>query len=205
MTAWTMGFASQHISALGRTGAEGFDKSLGILKDALRMVESETGGCSMKSLEGFMQDPSRLADLTRYGSDGYRMSMRAGATMVALVARGRNAPPVNAMITPDDENALQSTFMSMMSDMQVMNMIQSDMNLRSQDMQVEFAQNINVCQLARTLVIKLEGLPADTKSRLLATALSSDFGALAGNLGNPFGPEAFKGMPPGFGPTQFMP
>jgi hypothetical protein len=109
------------------------------------------------------------------------------------------------MLTPDDENALQSTFMLMMSDTQVMNLIQSDMNLRSQDMQVEFAQNINVCQLARTLVIKLEGLPADTKSRLLATALSSDFGALAGNLGNPFGPEAFKGMPPGFGPTQFMP
>lgn len=65
MTAWTMGFAPQHISALGRTGAEGFDKSLGILKDALRMIESETGGCSMKSLEGFMQGPSRLADLNR--------------------------------------------------------------------------------------------------------------------------------------------
>ena len=81
------------------------------------------------------------------------MSMRAGATMVALVARGRNAPPVNAMITPDDENALQSTFMSMMSDPQLMNLIQSDMNLRSQDMQVEFAQNINVCKLARTFVI----------------------------------------------------
>ncbi len=99
----------------------------------------------MKSLGGFMQDPSRLSDLTRYGSDGYRMSMRTGTTMVALVARVRNAPPVNAMITPDDENALQPTFMSMMSDPQVMNLIQSDMNLRSQDMQVEFAQNTNVC------------------------------------------------------------
>ena len=81
------------------------------------------------------------------------MSMRAGATMVALVARSRNPPPVNAMITPDDENALQSTFMSMMCDPQLMNLIQSDMNLRSQDMQVEFAQNINVCKLARTFVI----------------------------------------------------
>lgn len=205
MNAWTMGFAPQHIGALGRTGAEGFDKSLGILKEALQMVESETGGCTMKSLEGFMLEPSRLTDLTRYGSAGYRVSMRAGATMVDLVAKGRNAPPVNATITLDDENALQSTFRSMMSDPQVMNLIQSGMNLGSEDMQMEFAQNINVCQFARTLVIKLENLPAGTKSRLLATVLSSDFGALAGNLGSPLGPGAFQDMQPGMGTTQFFP
>ena len=152
-----------------------------------------------------MRNPSRLTDLTRYGSDGYRVSMRAVATMVDLVAKGRNAPPVNATITPDDENALQSTFMSMMSDPQVMNLFQSGMNLRSEDMQMEFAQNINVCQLARTFVIKLENLPAGTKSRLLATVLSSDFGALAGNLGSPLGPGAFQDMQPGMGTTQFFP
>lgn len=205
MNAWTMGFAPQNISALGRTGAEGFDKSLGILKDALHIVESETGGCTMKSLEGFMLNPSNLADLTRYGSDGYRLSMRAGATMVDLIAKGRNAQPVNATITRDDENALQSTFLSMMSDPQVMNLIQASMNARTQDMQDDLAKNINVCQLARTLVIKLEGLPAGTKSRLFATALSSDFNALAGNLGSPFGAGAMQGMPQGFGATQLFP
>ena len=205
MNAWTMGFAPQNISALGRTGAEGFDKSLGILKEALHMVEAETGGCTMKSLEGFMRNPHNLSDLTRYGSDGYRLSMRAGATMVDLVAKGRNAPPVNATITPDDESALQSSFLSMMSDPQVMNLIQTGMNARTQNMQDDFAKNINVCQLARTFVIKLEGLPAGTKSRLFATALSSDFGALAGNLGGPFGAGALGGMQPSFGTTQFFP
>lgn len=205
MNAWTMGFAPEHISALGRTGAEGFDKSLGILKEALQMVESETGGCTMKSLEGFMQDPSNLTDLTHYGSDGYRLSMRAGATMVDLIAKGRSAPPVDARITPNDENALQSTFLSMMSDPQVMNLIQTGMNAGSADMQADFAQNLNVCQLGRTLIIKLESLPAGTKSRLLATALSADFSALAGNLGSPFGPGALQGMQPGFGTTQFFP
>lgn len=205
MNAWTMGFAPQHISALSRTGAEGFDQSLGILKDALHMVESETGGCTMKALESFMRDPTNLTDLTRYGSDGYRMSMRAGATMVDLVAKGRNAPPVNATLTLDDENALQSTFLSMMSDPQVMNLIQTGMNARSPDMQSDFAQNINVCQLGRTFIIKLESLPAGTKSRLLATALSSDFGALAGNLRGPFGSGALGGMQPGMGAAQFFP
>jgi hypothetical protein len=146
----------------------------------------------MKSLEGFMQDPSNLTDLTHYGSDGYRLSMRAGATMVDLIAKGRNAPPVDARITPDDENALQSTFLSMMSDPQVMNLIQTGMNAGSADMQADFAQN-------------LESLPAGTKSRLLATALSADFSALAGNLGSPFGPGALEGMQPGFGTTQFFP
>ena len=205
MNAWTMGFAPEHISALGRTGAEGFDKSLGILKEALQMVESETGGCTIKSLEGFMKDPSNLTDLTHYGGDGYRLSMRAGATMVDLVAKGRNAPPAEARITPDDEIALQSTFLSMMSDPQVMNLIQTGMNPRSPSMQAEVAQNLNVCQLGRTLIIKLESLPAGTKSRLFATALSADFSALAGNLGSPFGTGGLQGMQPGFGTTQFFP
>lgn len=204
MNAWTIGFAPQHISALGRTGAEGFDKSLGILKEALGFIESKTNGCSMKSLEGFMRDPSNLTDLTHYGSDGYRMSMRAGATMVDLVAKGRNAPPINATITPDDENALRSTFMSLLSDPQVMNLVQSGMG-GGPGMQEEFAKNINVCQLARTLVIKLEGLPSGTKSRLFATALSSDFNALSGSLGSPFGPGAFGDMQPSLGATQFFP
>lgn len=159
----------------------------------------------MKSLEGFMLNPSNLADLTRYGSDGYRLSMRAGATMVDLIAKGHSAQPVNATITRDDENALQSTFLSMASDPQVMNLIQASMNARTQDMQDDLAKNINVCQLARTLVIKLEGLPAGTKSRLFATALSSDFNALAGNLGSPFGAGAMQGMPQGFGATQLFP
>ena len=86
-----------------------------------------------------------------------------------------------------------------------MNLIQASMNARTQDMQDDLAKNINVCQLARTLVIKLEGLPAGTKSRLFATALSSDFNALAGNLGSPFGAGAMQGMPQGFGATQLFP
>lgn len=205
MNAWTMDFAPQQISALGRTGAEGFDKSLAILTDALKLIESEAGGCNMKTLERYMQNPSNLTDLSRYGSEGYKMGMRAGATMVDLAAKGRNAPPINATITPDDENALQSTFLSLMSDPQVMNLIQAGMNANAQNMQADFAQNLNVCQLARTFIIKLESLPAGTKSRLFATVLSADFDALAGNLGSPFGPGALQGMQPGFGTTQFFP
>jgi len=205
MNAWTIGFAPQNISALGRTGAEGFDKSLGILREALHMVESKAGGCTMKTLEVYVLNPANLADLTRYGGEGYAVSMRAGATMVDLVAKGRNAPPADATITRNDENALSSTFLSMMSDPQVMNLIQSGMDARSQDMQADLAKNINVCQLARTFIIKLEGLPAGTKSRLFASALSTDFDALAGSLGSPFGTGAMQGLPRGFGATQFFP
>lgn len=199
MNAWTMEFAPGQLAALGRTGAEGFDRSLGIFRDALGVVEAEAGGCTLNALERYMSNPANFNDLTHYGGEGYRVSMRAGATMIDLAARGRDAPPVETRMTPDDEIALRSTFMSMLSDPQVMNLIQAGVRAGTPELQSDFARNINVCQLARTVIVKLEGLPAATKARLFATVLSSDFGALGGFLGSPYGPSAFNGARPKFG------
>jgi hypothetical protein len=202
--AWSMSFAPEQLQALSRTGAEGFDKALGVVSDALKIIESEAGGCSMKTLERYLRDPSTMVELTRYGGEGYRMGMRAGATMIELAAKGRNAPPVNTTITPDDEIALRSTFISLLSDPQVMNLIQSGM-AGSQNLQADMAQTLNVCQLARTVIVKLEDLPSGTKTRLMGTALSGDLGMMPGGFGNPFGPDGFQGGQPTFGATQFFP
>ena len=208
--AWTMSFGPQQLNAIGRTGAEGFDAALDIASDFLKVVEADAGSCTLKSLQSYIADPTNLTDLTRYGGEGYRASMRANAVLVDLAAKGGKAPPADTNFTLNDENALRSAFISMIADPQIMSLMQSGMNAGPQGPNPDLALNMNVCQLARTVIIKLDTLPADTKGRLFAVALSGDFGRLNGNLGSPFGADAMQGMqmqgmPSSFGGSEFFP
>jgi hypothetical protein len=184
LNAWSMEFTMAQLPAIGRTGAEGFDRTLSILTDGLRVVEARAGGCNASTLQRMFMDERALSDLTSYGTDGYRVGMRAGHTLVELAALGRDADPIDARLTADDMNALRSTFISFMMDDQVMSLIQAtSMSGNADLMSSEVADKLNICQLGRAIAIKLDNLPTGTKARLWATATTGNPNALLGGSG----------------------
>ncbi len=197
MSAWSGEFAGGQMQAISRTGAEGFDRAVSILSDGLRVVESKAGGCTPAALQRMISDPDALDSFTSYGGEGYRLSMRAGQALVDLAARGRDAPAIDARLTQDDLNALRATFFSLTMDPQVQNLIQTAaMASNGPGLSMQTDININVCQLARSVVLKLDRLPSATKSRLWANLTSGDGAALFGAdaLGSPFGAGGLSPM-----------
>jgi len=176
LSEWTMEFAPGKLAAIGRTGADGFDKVLTIAGDALSLLESAgEGRCNLEALQSLANNPASLAELGAYGSAGYKLNMRASRMLVDLSAAGADAPEPDTMLRPEDEQAVQSAFMSMMRDPQVMSLMQMSMTQASspgQGMQSNAAANLNICALGRTAIGKLKGLPSGTKSRLFGMALS---------------------------------
>ena len=116
VSAWSVQFATPHIEAIGRTGADGFDDIMNVATDAMKVVEDAAGGCTMASFQKFTANPSALTQIAAYGGEGYKVGMRATRTLVDLAARGEHAQAVDTNLTPDDMSALQSTFFSLMID-----------------------------------------------------------------------------------------
>jgi hypothetical protein len=172
---WSMEFAPAHIGAIGRTGADGFDDIMTIVTDAMHVVETAAGECTMASFEKFTADPAALTQLAAYGGDGYKVGMRASRTLVDLAAKGEHASPVDSELTPEDTSALQSTFFSLMMDKQVMGLLASAGQGGSFAPGAGAADpsSIDVCQLGRTIIVKLKKLPHPTKARILALGASS--------------------------------
>lgn len=182
---WGLEFIPGNLEYVGRTGAEGFDSLLTVATDTLDALKSEIGGCTLDRFTDLAADPSRFEALINYGSASYKTSMRANAKFIELAARGRNAPKPDGKLNADDENALQSVFISFVTDPQLMNAMQGAMfqsGGNAEDMQRAVAAKIDICQLGRSLVTKLERLPAATKGRILAAVTSGDFAALPGPL-----------------------
>ena len=188
---WSTTFVAETLPAVGRVGAEGFDKAVSLLNDGLHMVEQEAGGCTGRRIQAFMEDPANLESLQRYGSKGYHFGMRVTREYIELAAKGRNTPQIDTKLTANDMSALQSTFFSLISDPQVSSLVQMSAmgsGMDQLDMQERVLDTLNVCQLGRAIIIKLEKLPAGTKSRLWGTAMSSDPTKLlgGGNFSAPF-------------------
>lgn len=175
---WTIDFAPRNLSAIGRTGADGFDQVLSFASDGLRLLEASGGGnCTLGSLQKLAANPENLTRLGSYGSEGYKLSMRANRMLVDLAAKGRNAPPADTNLRPEDEQAVQSAFYAMMQDPQIMSLMQTAMMQQqrggpSSTAMNSAAERLNVCQLGRTVVVKLKNLPSGTKARLWGLGMS---------------------------------
>ncbi len=175
MSDWSVEFIPAHMQEIGRTGSEGFDNVMTIATDALGVVEKAAGECTLPAFQKLTAHPTALADLAAYGGEGYRVGMRAGRTMVDLAAKGSNAQPADMQLTQDDQSALQTTFFSMMMDKQVMGLMASGMNgggpIGAGADAVD-PSKVDVCQLGRTIIVKLKKLPSPTKGRIFALATS---------------------------------
>jgi hypothetical protein len=112
------------------------------------------------------EDPQKILALGAYGSEGWKLNMRSYDALVSLAAAGRDAPPIDTTLTPKDEQALQSVFMSIMLDERVMKLMQTAMS--GDPSQVDLDASLNVCELGRAVIGKLENLPSDTKGRIWA-------------------------------------
>jgi hypothetical protein len=210
VSAWSMDFGRDNLQYFGRTGVEGFDEMLDIASDGLAVMNKELGSCKLDALQKLAEDPMSFASITGYGSDAYKTSMRANAAFVELAARGRKEHASVAKLNADDSNALQSVFFSILTDPQMMSIIQNAMSTSGgtpEEMQQALAQNIDFCQIGRTVIAKLDRLPSGTKSRLLAAAFSGDLlqgGPMMG-IGGTGGMGGLEMSAPLFGPQQGMP
>ena len=137
----------------------------------LKVIEAEAGGCSAKQVRRFFLSPTGFADLQRYGGKGYQLGMRATRDFVELAARGRTMPPAQRRLDANDNNALSTAFFSLMGERQVLDLIQAAAmsGVDEQQLRDQLASSVNLCQLGRTVLIKLEGLPSGTKARLFGT------------------------------------
>jgi hypothetical protein len=161
-----MDFAVQNMPAIGRTGAKGFDEALDFTSDALAFVDKTAGGCTPKAVMAIAEDPQKIMALSAYDSDATQFSMRTYRTLVNLAAEGRNAPAIDATPTPQDEQALQSVFFSIMMDERVMNLVQAASKGDASAANLE--NTLNICELGNTVIAKLKRLPPDTKARIWA-------------------------------------
>jgi hypothetical protein len=195
MNAWSMDFVVKQLPAVSRSGAEGFDRAVSIVSDGLRIIETRLDGCTPMKMRSIIENPDSLDSLAAYNGDGYHLTMRANHALVDLAAKGRNAPPINATLTADDNNALRSVFISFVMDDQVMGLVRS---ATAGGAPVDFdSLNINLCQLGRTVMLKLDSLPDATKGRLWATATSGDAARFMsmGGLQGLQGMQGMQGMP----------
>lgn len=202
---WGLEFIPGNLEYVGRTGADGFDSLLAIATETLDVLKSEMGGCTLDKFTDLAADPTRFKTFIDYGSASYKTSMRANAKFIELAARGRSAPKPDAKLNADDENALQSVFISFITDPQLMNAMQGAMfqgGGSTEDMQKAMASKIDICQLGRSLVTKLERLPSGTKGRILAAITSGEFMSLPGPL---MGLGAMGNSGPGFGVPSGLP
>lgn len=208
---WSAEFAPKNFAAISRTGNEGFDEGMRIVQDGLNLLE-KTAGCTANTLMTALYDPSTLTSLTAYGSEGYKVNVRATHSLVDLADKGRTKSPVDADLTPDDMAALQTTFFSFMMDPQVMGLVAS---VGQGGGPVGFGadavdpNDINLCQLGRTIIVKLKKLPHPTKARLIGMLANvpdlSQFIDVGGIGASPF--KSYGSMPGGsmFGPPQGLP
>ena len=163
---WGVEFAIQNMPAIGRTGAKGFDEALDFAADALHFVEKTAGGCTPQAIMAIANDPQKLMALSAYDSESTKFGMDAYRTLVTLAAEGRNAPAIDTTPTPEDEQALQSVFLSLMMDERVMKLVQAASSGNASAASLE--STLNVCELGDAVIGKLKRLPSDTKARIWA-------------------------------------
>lgn len=175
MNGWAMNFVPGQMVNVGRTGARGFDEGIAILDDVLKVAEKEVGGCTGTKLQQAMMDPSLMERLQRYDGAAYHTGMRANRAFVDLAAAGRKTPAFSTQLTADDMSVVQSTFFQMLGDPQVMNIMQAASASRGgAGAQAQLLNSVNFCQLGRTLLVKMRGLPEGTKTRLFGTMMTQD-------------------------------
>ena len=180
LNAWSLTFVPAQLPAIGRTGARGFDAGVVVLDDVLGVVEKEVGGCTGAKFQQVSQ-PEFLERLTRFDGPAYHTAMRANRAFVDLAAAGRTLPAISTTLTANDTSVIQSTFFSMMGDPQVMSIVRAAGAAQSSgaqgggyEAQSRLMNDVNFCQLGRTVLMKLKGLPDGTKARLFGTLMSGD-------------------------------
>ena len=120
---------------------------------------------------------NEMSSLFGYGSEAYNWVLRFNVVTLEAIESGRDNPQKYQRLNSGDQMALQKTMMKMMNNPQVARLMQ--LQSRSEEEQKRAAMTMNFCGLGSDLLAAVNGLPADTKSRLLGElqhqARSGDF------------------------------
>ena len=108
---------------------------------------------------------NEISSLFGYQSEGYDWMLRFNVATLEAIESGRDNPQKYGRLTSGDQMALQNTMMKMMSNPQVARLMQ--LQSKSEAEQKRAAMTMNFCGLGSDLLSAVNGLPADTKSRLL--------------------------------------
>ena len=108
---------------------------------------------------------NEMSSLFGYGSEAYNWVLRFNVVTLEAIESGRDNPQKYQRLNSGDQMALQKTMMKMMNNPQVARLMQ--LQSRSEEEQKRAAMTMNFCGLGSDLLAAVNGLPADTKSRLL--------------------------------------
>lgn len=160
---WSVDFILPNMSAVSRTGTEGFDEFITVIDGAISLIDKTTG-CTIPEIMSFASNPDSLQAVRAYGSESYKFGMRSTATFVKLAAKGR-AAPAPEKLQKEDEQALMGLFFGMMADPQVMQIMQS--SRAAPGAGPAAMPNVDICKLGYAVTRKLQTLPAGTKARVM--------------------------------------
>ncbi len=165
---WGARFTLVRLGDFGRTGARGFDAFLDMADDAVDIMNDlDGGGCNLRNLKRYGENPNLLVGLGDYGTPLYRMNMDASRTLVELAAYGANQPRPDTTLTSQDEEALQRTLMALVRDPWVVDLQMQVMRTGAIPKDDDLP-NIDICKFARSAIKRVRSLPDGTKARVLA-------------------------------------
>ena len=154
-----------------RADVQHFDKMLRMSQQGLSTLSSKAPKyCRAAHYARFEHmDPQDIANemssLFDYDTQAYEWALRFNVMMLETIESGRDNPQKYDRLSAGDQMELQNTMMRMMSNPQVGQMMR--LQGKSEAEQRRAAMTMNFCGLGADLLAALNGLPADTKSRLL--------------------------------------
>jgi hypothetical protein len=154
-----------------RADVKHFDKMLRTSQQALSTLSSKAPKyCRAAHYMQFEHmDPqdvvTEMAGLFEYDSAAYQWALRFNVLTLEAIESGRDNPQKYDRLTSGDQMALQNTMMGMMGNPQVTRLMQ--LQGKSEAEQRRAAMTMNFCGLGADVLAAVNGLPADTKSRLL--------------------------------------
>lgn len=188
LNAWSIDFANANYQAIGRTGAMGYDRSMQIASATLDLM-TRNKDCTIASLRELINDPSGGIADDDYGTPGYRLAMQSNQAVIDLTVAGEKMPFIDPVMRVSDGKAVVSALSSFSKDPQAMAIIGGAMNAAGGEVADKRSGNrkkkkkvdpteklapddVDTCALGKTILGKMQGLPAETKDRVWAIGVS---------------------------------
>jgi hypothetical protein len=189
LDSWRKDFAHEHYLAIGRTGTMGFDRAMQLANSQIDLWK-KTGGCSISGLRDLVDQRSDAIEVTDYGTPGYNLLMQSYQAVIDLVVAGEKMPPIDPVMRVSDGKAVMGAFSSLMKDPKSVAIARNVIVSAGGDLsekrprgrpgkrapppvQQQLAPDeVDICALGKTVVGKMQGLPAETKQRVWAASIS---------------------------------
>lgn len=163
-----------------------FDKILNVTKLGLARLSAHAPKfCRISHYEalatrGSDAELTEILALLDYDSAGYKFALELNQVLLEGIEDGRKSPNNYGRLTAEDEKAFQALMMRMMANSKVANAMRIQSMPPAQQKRA-FA-TLNICDLSNEVIAGVQGLPQDTKKRVMGEMSRM---AKRGQLGGP--------------------